>query len=79
MLVHPGDLVVADGDGVVVVRRDQAAQVVALAQRKMAREAEVATAIRQGATPWDLIGAAQAYDKLSLVEHDAAFDDPPAP
>lgn len=79
VLVQPGDLVVADGDGVVVVRRDQAAQVVALAQRKMAREAEVATAIRQGATPWDLIGAVQAYDKLSVVEHDAAFDDPPAP
>lgn len=75
VLVRPGDLVVADGDGVVVVERDQANVVVALAQKKMAREADIAALVRQGSAPWDLIGAAQAYEKLGIIETDAAFDD----
>jgi 4-hydroxy-4-methyl-2-oxoglutarate aldolase len=37
--VHPGDVVVADEEGVVVVPRDRAAEVLAAAQQKEAREA----------------------------------------
>jgi 4-hydroxy-4-methyl-2-oxoglutarate aldolase len=75
VLVCPGDLVVADGDGVVVVPRREAATVVSAAQAKMRREAEIAAAVQDGATVWDLSGAAKAYEKLGIVEQDAAFDD----
>lgn len=75
VLVRPGDLVVADGDGVIVIPRQEAAAVVKAAQAKMQREAEIAQAVRAGATVWDLSGAAQSYEKLGAVEHDKAFDD----
>jgi regulator of RNase E activity RraA len=45
VIVHPGDLIVADIDGVVVVPKDQAAQVLALAQEIDARELEQAKLI----------------------------------
>lgn len=75
VLVRPGDLVVADGDGVIVIPRLEAAAVVTAALAKMQREADIAQAVRAGATVWDLSGAAQAYEKLGAVEHDKAFDD----
>lgn len=77
VLVRPGDLVVADGDGVLVLPRDDAAVVVTAAQAKMQKESDFAVAIGDGATVWDLSGAAAAYARLSIVEADAAYDDPP--
>lgn len=45
VLVHPGDLIVGDVDGVVVVPKDKAAEVLAAAQEIDAREAEQARLI----------------------------------
>jgi RraA family protein len=46
--VHPGDLIVGDADGVVVVPREQAADIVAGAQAKIDSEAARIEEIRQG-------------------------------
>ncbi|MDO8777877.1 MAG: RraA family protein [Burkholderiaceae bacterium] len=73
--VCPGDLIVADGDGVVCVPRDAAAQVVAAAHAKMRREDEVIEKVRAGASVWELSGAAAIYARLDVQEIDAAFDD----
>lgn len=74
--VCPGDLIVADGDGVIAVPRDDAQRVVAAAQAKMRREDEVIAAVRNGATVWDLSGAAAIYAGMdNVTEIDAAFDD----
>ena len=67
---------VADGDGVIVVPRHDAARVVAAAQAKMRREDEVAEAVRNGGSVWDLSGAAAIYARMEVQEIDAAFDDP---
>jgi 4-hydroxy-4-methyl-2-oxoglutarate aldolase len=75
ILVKPGDLVVADGDGVIVIDRRDAASVVDAAKSKMRKEDEIAAAIENGAAVWDLSGAAASYAKLGVVEADAAFDD----
>jgi 4-hydroxy-4-methyl-2-oxoglutarate aldolase len=75
VLVRPGDLVVADGDGVIVIAKQEAAAVVKAAQAKMQREADIAAQVRSGATVWDLSGAAKSYEKLGITEIDAAFDD----
>ena len=73
--VRPGDLVVADGDAVVVVPRQDAARVIAAAQAKMRREDEVAEAVRNGGSVWELSGAAASYARMEVQEVDAAFDD----
>lgn len=73
--VRPGDLIVADGDGVIAVPRSDAARVIAAAQAKMKKEDAVAAAISGGASVWDLSGAATSYAGLDVQEIDAAFDD----
>jgi regulator of RNase E activity RraA len=45
--VHPGDLIVGDADGVVVVERDKAASLLDLASRKLAEETRRIDAIRK--------------------------------
>ncbi|NML44840.1 4-carboxy-4-hydroxy-2-oxoadipate aldolase/oxaloacetate decarboxylase [Ramlibacter sp. G-1-2-2] len=75
--VRPGDLVVADGDGVVVVPRADADRVVGAAQAKMRREDDVIAAMRRGQPMWDAIGAPASYAKLEVREVDGAFDDAP--
>src|SRR5438128_984727 len=44
--VRPGDLIVADGDAVICVPRDEAPQVMAAAQAKMRKEDEAAEKVR---------------------------------
>jgi len=73
--VRPGDLIVADGDAVICVPREEAPQVMAAAQTKMRKEDEAAEKVRAGGAVWDLSGAAAIYAKLDVEEIDAAFDD----
>ncbi len=73
--VCPGDLVVADGDGVLVVARSDAALIMKMAHARMRREEEVGTDIKGGAALWDLSGAAAAYASMEITEVDAAYDD----
>jgi 4-hydroxy-4-methyl-2-oxoglutarate aldolase len=44
----------------------------------MRREDEIAAAIRDGASAWELSGAAASYAGMEITEIDAAFDDPAA-
>lgn len=48
--VHPGDLIVGDADGVVVIERDKAPAMLALADKKVADEAARLAAIARGDT-----------------------------
>lgn len=73
--VRPGDLVVADGDGVIRVPRDDAGRVVAAARAKMKKEDEAAERVRAGAAVWDLSGAAASYAGMDIEEIDDAFDE----
>jgi 4-hydroxy-4-methyl-2-oxoglutarate aldolase len=73
--VCPGDLVVADGDGVIVVPRREAARIIAGAQARMRKEDESAGKIKDGAAVWDLSGAAAIYAGMDIEEVDGAFDD----
>jgi hypothetical protein len=44
----------------------------------MRREDEMAKLVAEGATCWDLAGAAAIYATMAIEEVDAAFDDPVA-
>ena len=58
--VDPGDIVVGDGDGVVVVRKEDAAQVAADAANISAKERDVAAQIAEGMTLPDWVDGALA-------------------
>lgn len=74
--VEPGDLVVADGDGVIVIPRRDAPEVVALARARMQREEGQRERIDAGEHPWHLHGGADSYAQLDIEEIDAPWRPP---
>ena len=54
--VAPGDVVVGDADGVVVIGGARLAEVIAAARARDAKEASIADALRQGRTTLDVYG-----------------------
>jgi len=74
--VNPGDLVMADGDGVICVPRAEAEATVQAALARMRKEEEMAKAIERGEAVWDLGGSAASYAAMDIEEIDGAFDDP---
>jgi 4-hydroxy-4-methyl-2-oxoglutarate aldolase len=76
VLVNPGDLIVADGDGVICVSKQDAETVVQGALARMRKEEEMAKAVERGEAVWDLGGSAATYAAMKNIEEiDAAFDD----
>ena len=67
--VHPGDLVVGDADGVVIIEREKAAGLMPLAARKVADESARIEAIKKGDTQarW-LVGALRTAGVLKEGE-----------
>jgi 4-hydroxy-4-methyl-2-oxoglutarate aldolase len=55
-LVHPGDVVVADVDGVVIVPRGQAAEVVRLGEERLIKEEKSRQRLRNGELGLDFYG-----------------------
>lgn len=54
--IEPGDLIVGDADGVVVVSRLRAEEVVAAGREREHKEAEIMTRLRKGDTTLDVYG-----------------------
>ena len=75
--VEPGDLVVADGDGVIVLPKRAAAAIVARALERTSREAGQRAQIDAGAHPWHLHGAAASYGKMDIEEIDQPWKPEP--
>lgn len=75
--VEPGDLVVADGDGVIVLPRRDAPAIVARALARSEREVAQRAEIDAGLHPWHLHGAAANYEKMEVEEIDATWKDLP--
>jgi len=55
-LVHPGDVIVGDADGVVIVPRADAASIVAAANERLAKEARTRERLRAGELGLDIYG-----------------------
>lgn len=65
-LISPGDVVLGDRDGVVVVSRDEVDAVIAKAEAREAREAEYRTAIELGASTAELLGLMPVLQRLGF-------------
>lgn len=72
--VRPGDIIVADGDGVLAVPRRMLAAAVDAAEARRAREVELAKAIAQGATLYDLTGMEKTFQALKIDVRERSWE-----
>lgn len=70
VLVRPGDVMRADADGVVVVRREDAAEVVTASQERVDAEAGYISAYRAGRTVIEMCGLEPLLASKGLVIED---------
>jgi 4-hydroxy-4-methyl-2-oxoglutarate aldolase len=70
-LVRPGDVIVADDDGVVVVPRATAAAVADAAERRVAKESDTRAQLAAGVLGADLYGLRAKAAELGIVFVDA--------
>jgi 4-hydroxy-4-methyl-2-oxoglutarate aldolase len=68
MIVNPGDIVVGDNDGVVVIPPGEATKLLEAARAKEKAEAEIIAKIKAGSSTMDLLGINEAYKRLGLSE-----------
>jgi 4-hydroxy-4-methyl-2-oxoglutarate aldolase len=66
--VNPGDLIVADDDGIVVVPIEQSEPTLARAQARVAREADLLPQLMTGHTPYEVWGLEQALRASGVSE-----------
>lgn len=66
--VNPGDLIVADDDGIVVVPADRIEVVLERAKARVAREEEMLSQLATGRTPYDVWGLEQAVKDTGIPE-----------
>jgi 4-hydroxy-4-methyl-2-oxoglutarate aldolase len=75
VLVRPGDVICADGDGVLVLPRAHLAAAVAKGEARMAHEDTAAAAIAAGQRLFDLHDLGRAFAASGVPERDAHWDD----
>lgn len=65
-LIRPGDVIVGDVDGVVVVKRELAAEVVALGQKRLEKEAQSRAKLKAGELGLDFYGLRAKLKELGV-------------
>lgn len=65
--IHPGDIIVGDRDGLVVVARDEVAHAITSSNAREAKEADQRQAIERGVSTVELLGLGATLERLGLV------------
>ena len=75
--VQPGDVIVADDDGVICIPPALLPSVLARAKARVERETAVRAALGQGQSLFELAGLQAACDAAGVEEIDAVWNEPP--
>lgn len=67
-IICPGDLILGDADGLVVVAHDEVDEVLKLSQQRTKKEAKVMEKLRNGESLFDLYGYQEVLDRLGCIE-----------
>jgi 4-hydroxy-4-methyl-2-oxoglutarate aldolase len=78
VLIEPGDVIVADGDGVVRIPLADAPRVLSVAQARARREDGIRAAIAAGADMYEVVGLKAALDASDMTEIDGTWQQAPA-
>ena len=70
VIVKPGDIVLGDDDGVVVVPLEIAEEVLKKSEERVAKEEKLMERIRNGESAFDIYGYQSTFDKLGCVEEE---------
>jgi 4-hydroxy-4-methyl-2-oxoglutarate aldolase len=73
--VNPGDLVVGDADGVVVIPPAQVEAAVSNAEARMAKETKIKQELDNGKTLYDVTGMKALFEAAGIVEIDGIWRD----
>jgi 4-hydroxy-4-methyl-2-oxoglutarate aldolase len=73
-IIRPGDLIVADDDGVVVVERASAETVLSQSEQREAKEAETRKKLEAGELGLDIYGMREKLKQKGLVYRPAGKD-----
>ncbi|MEW6670647.1 MAG: 4-carboxy-4-hydroxy-2-oxoadipate aldolase/oxaloacetate decarboxylase [Thermodesulfobacteriota bacterium] len=68
VIVSPGDLVIGDEDGIVVIPRNKMKEVLEATRRRVANEADKAAALSRGVTSMELNKLDKVFQALGAVE-----------
>jgi 4-hydroxy-4-methyl-2-oxoglutarate aldolase len=70
VMVRPGDIVVGDSDGVIVIPPSEVERIVAAAKARIERDKAMHVAIAGGSTLFQELGGEEALKKVGAVIHD---------
>jgi len=68
VIVNPGDIILGDDDGVVVIPLAQAAEILEKSDARMAKEAGTLEKLRSGGSIFDIYGYASTLERQGCVE-----------
>ncbi len=71
VVVHPGDILVVDGNGVVVVPREDSPEVLAKARKLLETEHILREKIEAGATIGELVNVDEVFDNVFAYQERA--------
>lgn len=74
-VIDPGDLILADDDGVVVVPKSELVEVLKAGQKRINTEADFAEHLQEGETTIQLFGLENTLSKLTLYEWDMSYQE----
>ena len=73
VLIEPGDVIVADGDGVLRIPLADAPRALSVGQARARREAEIRAEIAAGANMFEVVGLQAALDASDMIEIDGTW------